>query len=68
MGFGNGLQWLTQCLPTETVVFPFGRSVIAFHDERRRTVDNKALYAARDALQGIFCQRLFAPEYRWGRN
>ena len=34
MGFRNRLQRIVQCLPPETVIFSFGRGVVAFHDER----------------------------------
>ena len=42
--------------------------MVTLHDKRRRTFDNKALYAARDPLQSVLRQRFFAVEDGQGRN
>lgn len=68
MLFSDGLQWLQQRLPAETVITTFGRGVVTLHDERRRTLDNKALDAARDTFERIFRQRLLAVEDGPGRD
>ena len=68
VGFRNRLQRFRESLPPEAIVFAFSGSVIALYDKRRRALDNKALDAARDPLQRILCQRLFAVENAWRWN